>query len=367
MCCRQTSVHSALNIAPVKILITLSFVLIIILVVSSIFCKYYFPNTIIAHEQRMGDCHLKGIKDAENVLITTFLAVVTIFVISTPLLPLKIAYAATTSSGAISVAEAKVEYNNHKYDMSPFIFTQGGQLSKVRFPALPGDTNAKLTVQPGDTVSFEFSKQPTKIDAFITDYDGDIPSVYPLKKVGASAFQISGPLGIWQIEVHAIFPNKQYASFTTLANVQGNFKTQSLGTRGLCGTQNRLQIAGVTDSNNDNSSTLVKTLNNPPATWSATGKSSWLQLDLGKEKSICNLEIGFANGDKTINFFTVQTSTDGVHFVSHGSAQNTGMNSGKEQFTFSDSPITARFVKLVFNGNTLDDSYKITDLKVIGS
>ena len=202
--------------------------------------------------------------------------------------------------------------------MSPFISTQGGKLSKVVFPALPGDTNAKLTVQPGNTVSFEFSKQPTKIDAFITDYDGDIPSVYPLKKVGASAFQISGPLGIWEIEVHAIFPNNQYASFTTLANVQGNFKSQSLAPRALCGTQNRLQIAGVTDSNNDNSNALVKTLNNqnntnnnPPATWSATGESSWVQLDLGKEKSICNLEIGFANGDKTINFFTVQTSTDG--------------------------------------------------------
>ena len=323
----------------------------------------------------MGDCHLKGIEDTENVLIRTFLAVITIFVISTSFLPLKIIYAATTSSGPISIAQAKVVYNNHKYAMSPFIFIQGGQLSKVLFPALPGDTNAKLTVRPGDTVSFEFSKQPTKIDAFITDYDGDIPSVYPLKKVDASAFQISGPLGIWEIEVHAIFPNNQYASFTTLANVQGNFITsQSLAPRALCGTQNRLQIAGVTDSNNDNSNTLVKTLNdwnntnkNPPATLSATGKNSWVQLDLGQEKSICNLEIGFANGDKTINFFTIQTSTDGVHFVSHGSAQNTGMNSGTEKFTFFDSPVTARFVKLMFYGNTLADIYKVTDLKVIGS
>jgi hypothetical protein len=150
-----------------------------------------------------GRFHLKAIEDTENVIITIFLAVVAIFVISTPLLPFKITYAASTSSVPISIAQAKVVYNNHKYDMSPFISTQGGHLSKVLFPALPGDTNAKLTVQPGNTVSFEFSKQPKKIDAFITDYDGDIPSVYPLKKVGASAFEISGPLGIWQIEVHA--------------------------------------------------------------------------------------------------------------------------------------------------------------------
>ena len=61
---------------------SLSFLVIIILVAASVFSKYYIPNTIIAHEQRMGDCQLKGIEDTENVLITTFLAVVTIFVIS---------------------------------------------------------------------------------------------------------------------------------------------------------------------------------------------------------------------------------------------------------------------------------------------
>ncbi len=259
--------------------------------------------------------------------------------------------------------------------MSPFILSDGGQLNKVGFPALPGDTNANVIVLPGNKVSFEFSKQPTKIDAFITDYDGDIPSVHPLKQVGPSAFQISGPSGIWQIEVHALFPNNQYMSYTTLANVQGNsIGSQSLSPQVSCGPQNRLQIASVSDSNNNNSNTLVTTLNNgnntnnnAVPTWSASGKGSWVQLDLGQEKSICNLEIGFVNGDKSISFFTIQTSTDGVHFVNHGSVQNTGMNSGREQFTFSDSPVTARFVKLTFQGNTQGDVYNISDLKVIGS
>ena len=112
---------------------------------------------------------------------------------------------------------------------------------------------------------------------------------------------------------------------------------------------------------------LSHTNNNPHVKWSATGKSSWVQLDLGKEKSICNLQIGFTNGDKTINFFTIHTSTDEVHFVSHGSAQNTGMNSGMEKFTFSDSPVTARFVKLIFHGNTMGDTYKLDDLNVIAN
>ncbi|HET7147468.1 MAG TPA: discoidin domain-containing protein [Candidatus Nitrosopolaris sp.] len=319
---------------------------------------------------------MKSIEGTQNILVTTFLVFVTILVISTPVTfsQFKIAYAAI--SNPISIApQAKLVYNNHKYGMSPFIFTDGGQLSKIQFPALPGDTNANLTVEQGNTINFQFSKQPIKIDAFITDYDGDIPTVHPLKNVGPSAFQISGPLGIWQIEVHAVFPGNHYASFTTLANVQGNsINSQSLTPQASCGAQNRLQIAGVTDSNNNNSNTLVNTLNNgnttsnnPVPMWSATGEGSWVQLDLGQEKSICNLEIGFANGDTSINFFTIQTSTDGVHFVDHGSAQNTGMISGREQFSFSDTPIPARFVKLTFHGNTQGDIYNITDLKVIGS
>ena len=93
--------------------------------VASVFSKYYIPNTIIAHEQWMGDFHLKAIEDTENVIITTFLAVVTIFVISTPLLPFKMTYAANTLSVSISIAQAKLVYNNYKYDMSPFIFAQG--------------------------------------------------------------------------------------------------------------------------------------------------------------------------------------------------------------------------------------------------
>ena len=333
---------------------------------------------------------MKSIETIWTIVIATFMALATISAIWTPVSfsPFKIAYAKNVDPSATPLdtlstpvslpPQAKLVYNNQKYDMSPFIFIDGRQLNKVIFPPLPEDTNAQLTVQPGDTISFEFSKQPTKIDAFIIDYDGDIPSVHPLKEVGPSSFQISGALGIWDIEIHAIFPNSQYMSFTALANVQGNnnfVASQSPGPQTSCATQNRLQIAGVTESNNDNNNntnTLVNALNNgnntpTTAMWSAAGNASWIQLDLGQEKSICSVELGFVNGDKAINFFTIQTSTDGVHFVNHGSAQNTGIISGTEQFDLLGTPIPARFVKLTFQGNTLADHYNITNLKVIGS
>ncbi len=324
--------------------------------------------------------YLKEIKAAKSLQVIV-LAVVTILAIWAPsnsLLfhPAKALHASHMQdpNQVSTTPTARLVYNNREFIMSPFVSVQGGQLNKVQLPSLPGDNNASLTVQTGDPINFHFNKHPTKVDAFITDYDGDIPSLHPLTQTSPDTFQVSGPIGIWEIEVHAIFPKNQYMSFTTLANVKGNsFGAQSLGSNPSC-TQDKLKIAGVTDSNTNNSNILATGLNNgndtnvsQTPTWSATGKGSWIQVDLGQQKAICNLDISFANGDKVINFFTIQTSTDGVHYVPQGTAQNTGMVSGREQFNLQNSPITARFVKLVFQGNMQGDTYNIKQLTVNGS
>jgi len=320
------------------------------------------------------------IKERHKIFVASLLLLIPLGIAWAPVsfspFPISVS-AANGQSTSTLTPEARLLYNNQEFAMSPFIFVQGGQLNKVQFPALPGDSNPIVTVQPGNTVNFGFNSKPAKIEAFITDYDGDTPSVHSLKKVGPSSFEISGVPGIWQIEVHATFANGGYASYTALANVQGanGPGSQALAQQAQCGGQSSLQVASVMDSNNNNNnnSALVMALNNgnnnPSANsiWSVAGKGSWVQLDLGQEKSICNLQIGFPDGDKTIKTFTILTSTDGVNFVSHGSVQNTGMISGNEQFSFSDSPIQARFVKLTFDGSTNGELYNISNLKVTGS
>ena len=337
---------------------------------------------MIANEQRIGDRDMIVIKERHKIFVSSLLVLIPLAFAWAPgsfsPLPMFV-NAANAQLTASAAPEAKVLYNNQEFAMSPFILAQGGQLNKVQFPADPGDSNPVVTVQPGNTVNFGFNSKPAKIEAFITDYDGDIPSVHPLKKVGPSSFEISGVSGIWQIEVHATFADGVYASYTALANVQGSnspLGSQAIGQQAPCGGQSRLQVAAVMDRNNsnNNNNALVMALNNGNVSssssnpiWSVTGKGSWVQLDLGQEKSICNLQIGFPDGDKTIRSFTILTSTDGVHFVSHGTVQNTGMISGNEQFSFSDSPIPARFVKLTFDGSTNGELYNISDLKVTGS
>src|SRR5512133_628371 len=86
----------------------------------------------------------------------------------------------------LDVPKAQLIYNNNLYDMSPFVFINGGQLNKISFPGLPGDegrSNINAELQDGNTLGFQFSKQPIRVDAYIADYDGEILTLHSLKKV----------------------------------------------------------------------------------------------------------------------------------------------------------------------------------------
>ncbi|HXP50140.1 MAG TPA: discoidin domain-containing protein, partial [Bacteroidia bacterium] len=214
------------------------------------------------------------------------------------------------------------------------------------------------------------------MDAYIVDYDGDMPSALPLRQIGSNSFEIAKMPGIWNIEARVMFPDGQYTSYTALTNVLGSHYPESASIKSMgqvgCGNPGNLQIQGVTDNDNKvNSMELAHSFNtnyNGPSpnvtAWSSTGKGSWLQFDLGKEKSICRLLVGFANGDKVINFFSIQTSTDGIHFVDDGTVQNTGMISGGELFNIPNAPVQARYVKITFLS---DGPGEISNVKVMGS
>jgi hypothetical protein len=279
----------------------------------------------------------------------------------------------TYAQVSFSTPKAHLIIQNKKVSMYPFVYIDDGKFKKVGFPALPG-SNTEFNIKEGTHISFDFSRKPLKVEAFIVDYDGDIPSLLPLKEVGHKSFEIASLPGIWNIEVHATFPGGQYLSYTALANVLGNAKSlsiNSIGHKTACSNQSNLKVQSVSDNNNRvNSLTVTQTLNgnngaNPDTSvWSSTGKGSWIQFDLGQEKSICRLLVGFANGDKEVNSFSIQTSTDGIHFTNQGTVQNTGMISGGELFNIPNSPILTRYVKILFQSSGHGE---ISDLKVIGT
>jgi len=303
-----------------------------------------------------------------------------------------------------SILHAFMIYNGHKYSMSPFVFGEGGQLSKMQFPLLPDTAIPELTLQEGGTVTFDFADGdggikivPNQVYAYAIDYEADVNSLIPLKKVGQDTFELSGISGVKTLELHVVVSNinnnnnSKYISFTKLVDINGNtgrgigngFSSVQNGnslnieannnnfnsnSASSCGSASELKVAQILSSPSSASNTGSKSSTSPstPLTWSAAGEGSWIQLDLGQLKSICSVEIAFANGENSINFFDIQTSTDGAHFVDHGPFQNTAHVSGLEQYNFSNTPVTARFVKLSFQGSTEVDSYNISDMRILG-
>jgi len=282
-----------------------------------------------------------------------------------------------------SIPQAVMIYNGHKYHMSPFVFVEGGNLTKIQFPLLPNTVLPELTLQEGSTISFDFGSVggggsgtkivPNQVYAYTVDYEGDVNSLFALKKVGQNTFELSGTSGIKTLELHVLLPdnNNKYISFTKLVDIHGN-NNNSIGSLGTinsaqsCSPGSELNVAQILSSSSTGSNTSGSSIpTSTPLTWSATGEGSWIQLDVGQPKSICSLEVAFANGDNSINFFNIHTSTDGVHFLDHGPFQNTGHVSGLEQYSL-DTPVTARFVKLTFQGSTQADSYDIKDMRVLG-
>jgi len=302
-----------------------------------------------------------------------------------------------TPQSHLDVPKAKLIYNNNLYDMSPFVFINGGQLNKISFPGLPGDegrNNINPELQNGNTISFQFRKQPIRVDAYIADYDGDIPTLHSLKKVNLNSFKIEGIKGTYNIEVHAFFPDNQYTSHTLLVNIKGTnidnqlsdgqqrqFATttgdingntgQSTDISQGCDKQARLHTNAVSSSVQTKLDLPASVLDNKLSTmWSVKGinvmsfieglpqteatsvnENPWLQLDLGTNKLVCNIGLAFNNAANNVDFFTIQASSDGVHFKDLGTAQSTPIKTGGSLFVFADMPYSTRYLRLTNLGN----------------
>jgi hypothetical protein len=347
---------------------------------------------------------------------------------------------ADPSSTSISKLPPRISmiYNGKKYDnLYPFIFYDGRYLNKIKLPILPDTAGTALAMKEGSKISFQFDKNPKEVDAFLIDYDADINSLTPLKKIGVNTFDVSGLSGIKNLEVHAVFskdktsdggqyaansnikPSRSsagesdslYASYSTLVDIKAkgsNAKSPSLSSSpaSSCNTPGSNAVVDVSGIKASHSSTTNKSnfddhflnnnndtgegVNSIPANvldnrmdtaWSAKGKGTWILLDLGSHVSttkknseaaiasaVCNIEMSFDSGDKVVNFFMIQTSTDGIHFSDPIFYQNTGLVSGKEWFgaSLNDQASKARYVKITLLGNTQGDSYSVAEIKVLG-
>ena len=102
--------------------------------------------------------------------------------------------------------------------------------------------------------------------------------------------------------------------------------------------------------------------NNFNTLWSYYGKGSWILFDLGSSKNICGVNIAWYKGDVRESNFVISTSTDGTTYKNILSSKSSGSTLSFDKFVIPTT--SARYVKIIVNGNTQNDYASITEVKL---
>ena len=99
--------------------------------------------------------------------------------------------------------------------------------------------------------------------------------------------------------------------------------------------------------------------------WSCEGVGSWLEADLESAQSVTSVQVAWYLGNQRTNKFAIELSTDGSKFTRVDAGTSGGKTTSLETYTFASAQ--ARYVRVVFDGNTQNDWASITELKIIGA
>src|SRR2546425_391059 len=151
------------------------------------------------------------------------------------------------------------------------------------------------------------------------------------------------------------------ASGWNIYNTHDLYMTLELVTPPTNNCQNST-IAAVTAIGSDGNIPANAIDGNLTTRWSNLGVGSWITLDLGAQKTVCNLDIAWYLGNQRSNNFVISTSTDGNTFTSVYTGTSNGTTASFENYDFSD--VTARYVKITVNGNTINNWASISEINV---
>ncbi|MNC09758.1 Heparinase II/III-like protein [compost metagenome] len=125
-----------------------------------------------------------------------------------------------------------------------------------------------------------------------------------------------------------------------------------------------LEILSVAAGGTPAASVPEAVLDNDPNTyWAAEGDGPFLQLDLGAERRIKGVDIGWLKGDIRQACFDIEVSLDGIGFdCILAGKQSSGTTTWPEFYPVGE--IAARYVRIVCHGNTLNKWNSITQVGV---
>jgi hypothetical protein len=131
----------------------------------------------------------------------------------------------------------------------------------------------------------------------------------------------------------------------------------------LLGTEmTELQISAVTASGAEAGNPAANAVDGNMSTrWSNEGIGSWIRADLGSNVAVSRVSIGWYLGDRRVNNFEIEVSQDGSTFTRVFAGSSSGKSRSLESYPVS---ATARFVRVVVNGNSQNNWASITELRI---
>lgn len=97
--------------------------------------------------------------------------------------------------------------------------------------------------------------------------------------------------------------------------------------------------------------------------WSANGDGQWIQFCLGNPTTVTGVQIAFYNGNTRTSTFDILTGTDGITWTTAKAGLKSGGTSLNLQ-TFAITPTTAKYVRIVGHGNSVNAWNSYTEVKI---
>ncbi|HKU82988.1 MAG TPA: hypothetical protein VJP58_03015 [Candidatus Nitrosocosmicus sp.] len=270
----------------------------------------------------------------------------------------------------IDLPKVSFNHNGGITDLSPTLTVKDKVMTKVGQPQNTEDIEFKsliYAINRGDTLSFNFEEEPSQVDAFLIDYETDYSTLWALEKTPTGDYIANTPSpGLYNLDVHAIYPDGEYVSYSKLINVvDNNLNLLSLTSQNnQCGKE--VTLDKLTASGNPATSILNQVINQPLIKELSFGIIDELNVQLNNVENICGIQLGLKNSQNAINFFAVQSSTDGSQYSDPIVFANTGFSGELPEMYIYPSSVEAKYLKLVPLGGTLEKGLGITDFKLFG-
>jgi hypothetical protein len=211
------------------------------------------------------------------------------------------------------------------------------------------------SVQPTTVSSATFTLKAgtTSVSGGVTlSGDGKTATLTPSSQLADStSYTATVTTGVKDLAGNAMSANKAWSFMTEAASAS------------LCDTN--LPISGATSSPTQTGYLASNAIDNNANTrwWSTFSVNPWIKADLGAAKSICSVDIAWADGNQRQYTFTISVSSDDNSYSTVFSGKSSGTTTAAQKYSFAETP--ARYVKITITQSHVGSSNSIAQISEI--